>query len=344
MRIALHVFFWGLIWVWMTTVYIYDIDDFRNFLQFNLMRLPIIMAATYAVIYFVVKKNMASDSPQYFRAVLLFLAIFLMASVFDRLISGLNINLPTLNGQPLKYSFVNAFPIFKNAFLLLGILGLAAAIQFFDLTITQQKRIHTLEEEKLKSELSFLRSQINPHFLFNIFNNLYSMATRSGQDELAKGLSGVAGLMRYLTYESNVPLVSLEKEVKLIESFIELQRLRIGDTAEALVNFKTEGELARYFIAPVLLLPIVENAFKHGHTPGYPTVINIHLKVATNQFQLDVRNKMPVGSSMLKGGIGLDNLRKRLENIYPNSHSLAIHSEKDFFKVNLIINLTNYKG
>ncbi|MBX2942690.1 MAG: histidine kinase [Cyclobacteriaceae bacterium] len=339
MRIVLHIGFWVLIWLWMTTVYIYDIADLEGFLQFNLMRLPVIIAATYAVIHFVVYKNLVASPPRYVRAALLFLLIFLAASTIDRFISGTMISIPTLLGETLNYTFINPLPILKNTFLLLSILGMATAVQFYNYTHQQQKQIHALHEEKLKTELSFLRSQINPHFLFNIFNNMYSLASRNGQDELAKALSGISGVMRYITYESNVSIVPVHKEVQLLQSFIELQRLRIGDSDEALINFKTEGDLNHSYISPVLLLPLVENAFKHGLEPGQPTLIDISLSVDNNQLVFEVKNRIHSATEKNVGGIGLANLRKRLQNIYPGKHEMDISQEKDIFKVHLRINL-----
>lgn len=339
MRILLHVVFWVLIWFWMSTVYVYNYEDLQSFLFFNLMRLPVIIAATYAVIHFVVYKNLVATPPNYFKATLLFFVIFLTASVLDRFISGTMINVPTLKGEPLYYTFINPIAILKNTFLLFSILGIVTAVQFFNYTLKQQRQIHALQEEKLKTELSFLRSQINPHFLFNIFNNMYSLASRNGQDELAKALSGISGLMRYITYESNVPYVPVHKEVQLLQSFIELQRLRIGESEEALINFKTEGELNHSYIAPVLLLPLVENAFKHGLTPGQPSLIDIHLKVKGNQLTFEVKNRIPSAITKSVGGVGLSNLKKRLHNIYADKHQMEIVEEKDNFKVCLSIHL-----
>lgn len=344
MRIALHIGFWVLIWLWMTTVYIYDIADLESFLKFNLMRLPVIIAATYAVIHFVVYKNLVASPPRYGNAALLFFLIFVTASILDRFISGAMINLPTLMGETLNYTFINPLPILKNTFLLFSILGMATAVQFFNYALKQQQQIHALQEEKLKTELSFLRSQINPHFLFNIFNNMYSLASRNGQDELAKALSGISGLMRYITYESNVPIVPVHKEVQLLQSFIELQRLRIGEADEALINFKTEGDLNHSYIAPVLLLPLVENAFKHGLMPGEPSHIDISLKVNSNLLIFEVKNRIHSTAEKMVGGLGLDNLRKRLNNIYPKKHQMEIVEEKDIFKVHLSIHIDGAKG
>jgi two-component system, LytTR family, sensor kinase len=339
MRVIIHIALWALLWLWMTTVYLYDTVDFLNFLQFNLMRLPVIIAATYAVIHYVVYKNLAITFPRYVRGTIIFLLIFAIASLIDRFIIGLNVNLPTLQGEQLEYLFINPLPIYKNSFLLFSILGMASAVQFFIYSIEQQKVIHELKEEKLQNELSFLRSQVNPHFLFNVFNNLYSMASRSGQQELAKGLSGVAGLMRYLTYESNIPCVSLQKEIELLKSFIELQNLRIGDSEDVLINFKLEGEFVSNIIAPILLLPLVENAFKHGLTPGEACSIDIVLKVSNDHLEFVVTNKIPKEELHSKGGLGLENLRLRLERIYPKRHQLEISQQGDFYKARLWINL-----
>lgn len=341
MRILIHVLAWILIWLWMSTVYLYNVSDMPSFLLSNLTRMPVFILATYAVTQIVVLRNLVQTPPKYLNATIQFIAIFITAVLLDRLILGLDFAEPTLEGEPLLYTFINPIAIFKNAFILLSILGLAASLQFFTHTLKQEKVIHLLKEEKLESELSFLRSQINPHFLFNIFNNLYSLASRNGQNDLAKGLAGMAGLMRYLTYESNVPAVSLDKEVELLQSFIELQRLRIGDSEEVLINFKTEGKFSKYYIAPVLLLPLVENAFKHSISPGHPTIIDIVLQTENDNLHFEVRNKKTTTANSDKNGIGLQNLKKRLELIYPQQHQFVIQEDLNFFKVYLRINLNS---
>lgn len=340
MRFFLHLVYWVLIWFWMTSVYLYDPGDFTGFLLFNLQRLPIIIAATYSINHFVVVKHLVAEQPQYGKAAILFLIIFLGATFFDRIISGLDWVEPTLNGHPLDYKFINLMPMSKNAFLLLGILGLSASLQFFQASVKQQRTIFKLKEEKLESEVAFLRSQINPHFLFNSFNNLYSMAVREGTAELAKGLSGMASLMRYLTYESQVPRVSLVKEINLIQSFIEIQRLRVGDNVDVFINFRVEGDFSNHSIAPVLLLPLVENAFKHGIVPRKAAWIDIVLRKEELNVTLEVKNKKVTVESAAEGGLGIKNLRKRLELIYPSRHELTIFDETDSFRAVLKVTIS----
>ncbi len=336
MKIVLHAVFWLLIWLWMTSVYLYNEDDFLPYLLFNLSRLPVIAAATYAISYFVVRRQLAIAPPNYMRAAVTFILIFVLATFADRIVSGFKWLEPTLNGEPLYYQFINPMPMAKNGFLLFSILGLGAAIQFFYSIHTQQQQIHMLQEEKLESELAFLKNQINPHFLFNSFNNLYSLAERNGNDDLAKGLAGMAGLMRYLTYESNVPKVQLEKEVSLLQSFIELQKIRISEDDDVFISFRTEGDFSNHRIAPVLLLPLVENAFKHNVSPDHATWIDIFLKAGNNQLLFEVRNKCSAQAAR-EAGIGLQNLRKRLSLIYPDKHKLHIEQDEDVFKVSLNI-------
>ncbi|HEY5825520.1 MAG TPA: histidine kinase [Cyclobacteriaceae bacterium] len=337
MRIARHVIFWILIWLWMTSVYLYDEGDLVSFLLFNLLRLPVIMAATYAILHIVVYKQLTATPPRYKVAAFSFLGIFLLATLLDRLISGLEWMEPTLNGMPLEYAFINPVPMAKNAFLLLSIFGLAASIGFFRATVLNQKQIFELKEEKLQSELAFLRSQVNPHFLFNTFNNLYSIAVRSGAKELAQGLSGMAGLMRYLTYESQVPKVPLSKEVNLIQSYIEIQQLRTGDDLDVFINFRIKNELGNSVIAPVILLPLVENAFKHGIAPGHPVWIDVQLEMRESKLIFEIRNKKVPLEHTESNGMGLSNLRKRLALIYPDKHELKILDQTELFTCTLEI-------
>ncbi len=146
-----------------------------------------------------------------------------------------------------------------------------------------------MQAYQLSTEIKFLKSQINPHFLFNTLNNLFSMAQSKGNDELADGISKLSGMMRYMIYDSNAESVPLNKEIAYLEDCITLNKLRYADE-EAKVTFSYPGQVQNIFIAPMLFIPFVENAFKHGVSINQPSEIDIAI-VADNQLCLLVKTK-----------------------------------------------------
>lgn len=202
---------------------------------------------------------------------------------------------------------------------------------------TQTRR--TLEQEKLKAELLALKHQINPHFLFNILNGLYGLAFQNDDEPTAEGIAKLSQLMRYMLYESNDAYVDLDKEIRYMENYIDLQRLRIHGTVD--IDFSVNGEIHDKKIAPMILIPFVENAFKHGISTAQPSSIEISLDLKGRDLAFKVKNTVhdPDRSNDPFGGIGLQNVKKRLQLIYKNSYSLVISQENGFFQVNLTIAL-----
>lgn len=197
-----------------------------------------------------------------------------------------------------------------------------------------------LAQEKLASELNFLKSQINPHFLFNTLNNLYALAERHGNDDLSKGITGLSGLMRYMLHDGRAERVPLEKEVHFIESLIEMQQLRLGEDDDVLIAFDVEGELKNREIAPLILLPFVENAFKHGIRFREACFIKINLKTEANALIFSVKNSVFEKTKNVHdepNGIGLKNVKRRLELLYHGRHKLEIREEGSTFSVRLTI-------
>ncbi|RDC65711.1 sensor histidine kinase [Adhaeribacter pallidiroseus] len=186
--------------------------------------------------------------------------------------------------------------------------------------------------------MDFLRAQINPHFLFNILNNLYALTLK--KSELAPDVVlKLADLMEYMLYDSTAEKVLLEKEVAYLRNYFALEQLRVnGNSAMSLqVNANFNGQE----IAPLLLLPLVENAAKHGlNTPGENNWLTVNIGLRQSTLTVIVENtKPPVVSSKSKGGIGLGNLRKRLELLYPARHCLQLEDKKDCFWARLIVEL-----
>lgn len=199
-----------------------------------------------------------------------------------------------------------------------------------------------LMEEKLKTELDFLKFQINPHFLFNTLNNLFSIAQKYKVRELEDGLSSLAGLMRYMVYESNVEKVALEKEVKYLQDFIEMQQLQYDENDNIIINFKIKGDLTGKYIAPMLLVPFVENAFKHGVDISMDSIIQIGLEIEQDKLRFQVGNTCHYVSPELEHqtkGIGLANVKRRLELLYPKNYQLSIEQHNRFFKCLLTLPL-----
>lgn len=196
------------------------------------------------------------------------------------------------------------------------------------------QRQQELQKEKAAAELTFLRSQLNPHFLFNTLNDIYSLTYQ--KSELApEALLKLSELLRYMLREGNKDFMPLNQEVKYLETLIKLQE--ISSKGNAYINFDVEGLVARQEVASLLFVSFVENAFKHGilDDPGNP--VKIHLSAANDNITFSVSNKKNHHQKDKTDGIGLNNVRRRLELIYPEKHKLEISDEDKSYHVNLTL-------
>lgn len=205
--------------------------------------------------------------------------------------------------------------------------------------ITADKLKQQRENENLKTELSFLRSQVSPHFMFNVLNNMVALA-RKQSDQLEPSLIKLSSLMRYMLYETDDDKVLLEKEVEYVKSYIDLQQLRFGKNVK--INVDIQDIHGGYEIEPMLLIPFVENAFKHGTGLIEAAQIDIELSVKNNILYFTVRNKYNGHSEEVKdktSGIGLNNVKRRLNLLYGSNHSLLINKNDNWFTVSVQLNL-----
>lgn len=202
----------------------------------------------------------------------------------------------------------------------------------------EQQRIQQLEKEKIASELKFLKAQLNPHFLFNTLNNLYSFVVM-GSPKAPDMILRLSGILDYILYKSQQQFVPLQEEVNTIEHFIELEKVRYGERLQ--VNFTTAGNLFLP-ISPLLFLSLVENAFKHGASGDIDEPkINIEIKGTDEKINCKVWNSKRAYEGELndtyKEGIGLSNIKRQLNLIYPDNYDLEIDDKEDSFLVAITI-------
>lgn len=206
-------------------------------------------------------------------------------------------------------------------------------------------QIYKLKTELGKSDASlhFLQSQINPHFLFNALNTLYGTALQENAERTGEGIQKLGDMMRFMLHENVQDKISLARDVEYLQNYIALQKLRTSRSADMAINVQLEEIVNNYEIAPMLLIPFVENAFKHGISLQQPSHIKITLQTKDNVLYFDVHNsihpKLDNDPEKLKSGIGLENVKKRLALLYPDKHELIIReSAKEFF-IHLTIKL-----
>lgn len=199
--------------------------------------------------------------------------------------------------------------------------------------------IERLKSDKYASDLAFLKSQIDPHFLFNTLNSLYSTALEEKSDATAEGIAKLGTLMRYNLHDSQADAIPLTKEIDYIRKFIDLQKLRLTDTNT--IQFKCDidpEDQELILIAPMLFIPLIENAFKYGVNPSKNSEINIHLYQKENRLTLEIENDIVKQNTDHEfGGVGLENLTKRLELLYPNRSELIQKNEQGRFHIALKI-------
>ncbi|MBC7776119.1 MAG: histidine kinase, partial [Phycisphaerae bacterium] len=197
-----------------------------------------------------------------------------------------------------------------------------------------QRRETQLRAEKSEAELRALKSQLHPHFLFNTINNLYALA-RVKSDKTAPVALKLAQLLRYVLYESQKPKVSLEQEIQLLRDYVALEKLRFDD-GRLSVKMELELDEPNTEIAPLLLLPLVENAFKHGASEQREEAkISISIVLNNNVLEVKIENTKPTEKSETAPGIGLQNLRRQLQLIYPERHTLEVIEGENGFAVRL---------
>lgn len=201
--------------------------------------------------------------------------------------------------------------------------------------IVQERLKNVVNAQRIDAELNLLKSQVHPHFLFNTLNTLYSSAYQFGDNQTADGIGKLSHLLRYMLYETASTKVELEKEIEYLENYIELQKMRFTNEVE--VSFIIQGDMGKVKIAPMLLITLVENAFKHGVSPAVKTQIKICLHIKNeSQLIFSVENTKferkvdkTLGGNV--GGLGLKNLQKRLAMLYPKQHQFVTEVVEDKF-------------
>ncbi len=200
---------------------------------------------------------------------------------------------------------------------------------------TQNEKMVLLEEKK-SAQLSFLKNQVNPHFIFNTLNNIYSLVS-SGSDKALPSIEKLSALMRYMYKDSEADFVSLQNEKDYLDSFIELQRIRLSNQQS--VQYIFEGNITNQKIAPLILIPFIENMFKHGIINHVDKPLQIKIAVNGTTLEMQTSNFINTLHKDEASGIGLQNVQKRLSLLYPNNHALTINNNAEIYICQLQINL-----
>lgn len=227
------------------------------------------------------------------------------------------------------------FPGREAIFLLVLAVGLSISLLQQWLKVEQTKE--EIEKEMLRTELSFLKTQINPHFFFNTLNNIYSLAI-TGSDKTASAILKLSAIMRYILTETKYDWVPIQSEIDFLNDYIELQKVRLTDNVALNVNIN--GNITNQKVAPLLFIPFVENAFKYGVSTVENSFIHINLNVKENSIVFSVENSIAAnaGNTLTETtGIGIKNVERRLALLYPDMHKLTIEKEKNTFRVTLTL-------
>lgn len=279
--------------------------------------------------------------PQYFTAFLFFLLLILATNPFDHLMHLTRElrnfhpadlpNLPPPPGGPrIERSF--RFDLISLMLFLFSWV-LSTALPVVQAWNQSEQRISETEREKIKAELSFLKAQLHPHFLFNTLNNLYAMAV-SGHGMLAESLLKLSNIMRYITDDSRLDFVPLSLETDCIRDFVDLQKLRLGTSTSVTLHISAEQD--NKIIAPLIFMAFTENAFKYGVSKREPSAIEISVQTSPTRIVYTCKNSIfGQRNDLDREGIGIGNTKKRLEYLYPGKHELHIEVKDGIFHVHL---------
>lgn len=351
-RIRRHVYFW-VAW-WLFQAFLYSFIAINRATDYYL-RLPVSMLESliylsvhiflaYTLIYFVIPRFLMKQ--RYWLAGLLITLSFMVAAAMSAMLSIFVINpmRDWLMGDqyvgPPRTTWITFF-LSLMAGLRGGITigGMAAAIKLMKTLYLKEQRNLQLQKENVQAQLQLLKAQVHPHFLFNTLNNIYSH-TQNTAPVAARMVSGLSAILRFILYESSYGKVPLSKELELLQNYINLENIRYSNKLDLHIDLpENTGNLK---IEPLLLLPLVENCFKHGASQMLEQPwISLHITLHDAEMNMKLINgkASEAASNHQPSGIGIQNVRKRLELLYPGKHYFSITDDEDVFIVNLKLEL-----
>jgi sensor histidine kinase YesM len=350
--IARHVAFWA---TWcLFAGFIYSVGPLPVRLTYgmNLLRalmeslafLPLHMFCAYSLTYFIVPRFLLKG--RYALAILFTVISFAITAWMSVLISYSliheirrlfivpDVDYTMLRRRQLLYGFMAGL----RGGITIG--GMAAAIKLLKYYYVKEQRNLQLQKEKAEAQLQLLKAQVHPHFLFNTLNNIYSHT--QGKAPVASQLvMGLSEMLRFMLYEGNQSLVPLSKELKMVQDYISLEKIRYDDHLDVHIDLPADTD--NLHITPMLLLPLVENCFKHGTSNMLDQPwLSLHIRIEDSTMHMKLVNGKPVDAGKQREGhegIGIKNVRARLELLYPARHTLTITDDPDVFVVNLQLQL-----
>lgn len=331
-EVLYHILFWAM---YVASEYFANLMHMmpgRNldFFKSILFTLPALMLPAYFIAWYVVPRYLKTDKWTMFILWIMAVGVF----VFFLRIKWQELFYFLDNGQYFK---MPASKMLKNIIRDYATIALGVCIYIIGDYRKKQRHNEQLIRSKAEAEIKLLKGQLHPHFLFNSLNNIYSLALMKS-DLTADSILKLTELLDYLVYRANMDQVTLSTEVQLLRNYIELEKLRYGDKLRIETSIIVKNENA--MVAPLILLPFAENCFKHGGA-GPDGVFRVHIDLQADQSSLtfDIANTRKINPEkpLIHGGIGLENIRQRLQLLYPGKYQLNITDTPDQFLVHLEI-------
>jgi sensor histidine kinase YesM len=332
-RVLQHVLFWVAHLVFYGTLYGSFQENYLQTFTEELIYLPVRMLFTYFTLYYLLPRFLLSGLHMNF--LVWFILSSFVAGIIQRYVS-FSFHYPIYYPEALKDPFFYIPKIVKTFAGMYPIVFTAVAIKLLKYWYTNQKAQQVLTQEKLQAELKFLKTQIHPHFLFNTLNNLYALTLKKS-DKAPETVLKLSELINYMLYECRSDEVSLSKEIKFIRNYVDIEKMRYGDKLD--VDIRVTGDVADRKIAPLILLPFVENCFKHGAGEDLQqSWVKVTIDSHSDHLVIKVENSKANGNGHAREeGIGIQNVKRRLDLLYTGKHELKIINGAETFLVILSI-------
>ncbi len=329
-----HIVFGVLVWLFFYGFFSVGASNKEFLFWFSTILAVITWVASYAFVYDLLPKYLLTKQNQKFILYTLYSVVFITSAVLITVAFGF-VFFFNLEYQQMPTLIKNPYVILVSVLLIVTLASTFKILKYNYKSLEENKALENkflqTQLQLKEQELKFLKMQIHPHFLFNSLNTIYGFALKKS-DEAPEMILKLSNLLDYILYQINKPKVSLQEEIHHLEDYISLEKMRFNDTLK--VNFDYELNSEKAQIAPMLLIPFVENSFKHGKILENTLKININLKTTQNKLFFKVENSS-IYKEESKKGIGLENIRKRLEMLYPNKHQLTINNSRNLFSVHL---------